>query len=469
MTALSRFLVAVLVLTLAFAPIAIPSTAAQGDCDLATADCDLLEASSAAMMEAGSFYISDYNLNLQFRTDGETTALNTAGSGPVVYDDNNILVLDVSFDPSELRSSDGVLSGGGVLRANDDGFFLGIYEGEETSWFGVPITGSMNDLDINDLLGGMSMSLPAFNFFDLGEVSRGEDTEFNGETVAVFRANVELGELLRSAEIGSLLSDLIAGQLGDDQAIDPTFIAFFLNSVLDEFARELSESTITGTQYVSLDSNYITYLEFNVDLSLSFDFLRGLMDEVDEILPTGEIALVVDFDATLEQHGESFSAETPDSFEDISGEIEGLFNGLASLNLQDLTSGFDFGGAPSLSTNAPEAVAVIGTPTSGSLAPENPTDTYSVSLNSGDQVQIALRSSDIQALDPRVEIYGPDGQLQASNDDQIDNAPPRYELDYADSYLSYTANAAGEYVVVVSSIYNLNLAVDYTLFVDAAE
>lgn len=474
----SVLLIAILVIVVAV-PVPQTSFAQGGDCPSALTgeDCELFNASSSAMFDAGTFSIEEYTLTFQVRADGETTALNTTGSGVVEFSDTNLLQLALTFDPATSTSAAGNESGGGAILLNNDGVWLGTgAEGDapdNLEWAGLLFDGGMQSLggldDLGETLGDIGADAEGVDF-SFVQTTRGEDIEFNGETVAVFNTDVNAAQFLRSSLVSELLNGLATVLLADAE-IDPSLATVLIATLVDTFASDLEEnSTIRMTQYISTETTYVTYVELDIDLNIDLSLIAGFIEDV----PASGLGLVLNMGATLSEHGEPVLVEAPAEYDDITDDLEMLGEDLLSGDLFGLGD-LGFGGPGGSSANADvtadtaEFEITIGSSAEGTLDGGNNEDTYRFEGTAGQTVGIALRSSDINTLDTLLELYSADSVLLTENDDAPGSAPSEYELQIYDSYLTYTLPEDGTYVIVAASLFSMSGSADYTLFLEAVE
>lgn len=483
MTNLTRIVSLLLVVIMAVviaAPAPQPALAQGDDCpdSLAAEDCELLAASSAAMFAAGTFSISEYALTLQLRADGETIALNTSGNGVVEFSESNLLQMDVSFAPATGTSAEGETTGDGAIKLNNDGVWLGIGEAgtapDNLDWAGLLFQDGMTEMGDMDMLGDMFGDLGIDPDFDASFVTttRGDDTEFNGETVAVFNTDISGAQFLRSSLVNQLLTSLAVTALQDAE-LDPSLAAILITTVLDTFATDLEEtSTIRFTQYISPETNFVTYVGAEIDLNIDLSLLADFAEDV----PSAGLGIAMDFNATLDAHGDPVTVAAPDEFDDLTADFEELVEDVMSGDLfgdMDLGLGFDSGpgtvGASDITPEAADFTIAIGESAEGTLTPEDDRDLYAFEGTAGQTIEIAMRSADTNALDTTIELYSANSVLLVQNDDAPGTAPAEYELDIYDSYMTFELPEDGTYVLVAESLFSMSSPVDYTLFIEVVE
>ncbi len=482
MTNLTRIvsLLLIVVMAVVVAAPAPPAALAQGDdCPdtLSAEDCALLDASSAAMYDAATFRIADYTLSLQFRADGDTTALNTSGTGTVEFDTDNLLQLDLTFDPATSISASEETTGAGALRLNNDGVWLGVgetgAEPDTLDWAGLLFEMGMTDMggmdDLGDALGDLGIDGDSIDL-SFVTTTRGEDTEFNGETVAVFNTDIGGAEFLRSAFVNQALTGL-AIVLLEGSELDPSLATILVATLLDTFAADLEEnSTIRFTQYVSPETNLVTYVAADIDVTLDLSLIAGFAEDV----PSAGLGLVMDFEATLDEHGEPVTATAPAEFDDVTEMLEMLGDDLFSGDLFGLGD-LGFGGGQgdmtdaSITPEAADADIALDTTVEGTLTPDDDRDLYRFEGTAGQTIQIAMVADDTNVLDTLLEVYSADSVLLERNDDGIGTAPEAFGLDRYDSYLTFELPEDGVYVLSAASLFSLMEAADYTLTIQTVE
>ncbi len=455
----------ILAMIVALLPVGTPAQA-QDDCPngLNRADCELLNNATDLLRNTSAFNITDYTFDFQFRTNGDTTQFKTEGSGPVLFNNGEIAGLDISFNPATLTTGGDTQTGGGVLRVNDDGLFLGIFdENGDLTWSGLAGDTSVQGADSDDL-GDVLDDLGDQDFSDQLTITRTDET-IDGRTVAVFEANIDVAGFVRSPFFTSLASQVLVGLLAD-QELDPTLAAILVQTLLDRVASDLAENNVIRSIFhVDVETLDISYFSLLIDLTLDLSFVRGLSPDIDAIIPAGGLGIGLDLQANIADYDGDFEVVTPEDYEDLGDDLDDLLGELLGGGLP-----FDFGFNPTsessgTSVSASNAEFSIGPDDSatGTLSSDNATDTYVFDASAGDRVEIAVRASDpADFLDPIVELYDADGQLLGQNDDAA-NPPADLELGFFDSYLTYTIEADGAYVIVVSSVFPVDSA-EYELF-----
>lgn len=454
-----------LALLVGLLPVAAPANA-QDNCppDLSSDDCQLLNDATNLLRQTSSFNISDYTFDFQIRTNGDTNLLETSGDGPVLFDNGVIVGLDVSFDPATLTNSQETQTGGGVLRFNADGIFLGMLDEDgNLIWSGLPADAEIDGTSANDLSGIIDdLGLGDANFDDLLMFSRADDETVDGRDVAVFVVDIDPASFITSPLFIELITQAASGLL-DDQGIDPALAAILLQSVLDGIAEDLTEDNIIQSRfYVDLETLEVTYFSLLVDLSLDLSSITSLVPDFDAIIPGGQLGIGLDLQANIDQYNGEFTIETPAEYDNLEGDITALFGDLAGGAFPfDLGFSPD-GGDSGVDVEGTEFAIEAGNTITGTLSSDNETDSYSFTGSAGDEIQIAVRAvNPDDFLDTIVDLYDANGELVDQNDDGS-NVPEAFDLGFFDSYLTLTLPEDGEYVIVVGSVFSVETA-DYEL------
>lgn len=462
-----RFLTLTLLLAMVVAvlPAKTPASA-QDDCPpgLGSTDCDLFNEANDTLGNATSFNITSYTFNFQLRTNGDTTMLMTEGSGPVLFENGEIVGLDISFDPATFTSNQDTQTGGGVLRINGDGAFLGTMEDDSLSWSGLAGDTEIEGTDAGDL-DSMLGDLGGQNFGNIITFSRADGQTVNGRDVAVFVADIDTAGFVRSPFFTDLASQALVG-LMTDQEIDPTFAAILIQTLLDQVASDLEENNVIQSSFhVDPATGEFTYFSLLVDLTIDLGFVRGFSPDIDAMIPEGGIGIGIDLQANIADYNANPEIATPESYEDLGESIEDLLGEFMGDGLP-----FDLGFSPAeesgLSATSAEFTVILGETATGVLSTENDSDIYLFEATAGTSLQIAVRDADGDSgLDPIIELYSIDGTLIDQNDDAFD-APDTFDLAFLDSYISYTVEEDGQYLIVVSAVFPVTEEA-YELFVVA--
>lgn len=427
---------------------AMPLVSAQGDCPpgLSGEDCDLLLESTAAMEDVNTFAIEDYTFALRFAADNQALVVESSGDG--AYDEQQ--GVEISFAPGYLAIDADELEGDGALRLVNGVVYITDDSGQ---WAAIDLQQlGMGGIDqLEQLLTGEGLG------DDIIAWSRDADVELGGETMAVYHMDVLVDELLTSTVVVELVSDL-AIQLIDDESVTPSLASILVSTILQQFAGELEDNyTFRITRYVALDDLYLNYLAVNVDFGLSFDFLRGLAPDIDEMLPSTDVLVNLQLKTTMNRHNETFEIDAPDTYEDITDEVAESLSFLGQGQLGGT-------GLGETTSEGPEFQIEIGAEVEGTLSSTNTSDSYEIAGRAGETVQIVARANDPEGLlDTTVKIYDSQGNLLAENDDAID-PPEEFELGMFDSYLEFEFQEDGDYLIVVTPVFPVE-SDTYTLIV----
>ncbi len=432
---------------------------AQDNCPagLTPEDCNFLNTAQQTMDAVQSLYIEAYEIDLQAVFDEQLLTLTVVGSGPVMLTGDQVAV-DIQLDNADLAVDGETYVGTGVFRMVDDRAFLGNGEGDAINWQGV----AWNELSTSsDLLDVLIETLGEFDLSLFFVWSRGADVVIDGETLAVFQADLDVAALLSSAALIELLAEIALETIESD-FLTPSTAAILISTLLDQVAAEIIEGTIVRfTQYIDPGTYLLQSVALEITFDMGFDFLRGFAPEVDAALPTGNLSIDLEFQAMLGQHDASFTINPPAAYEDVTDDLIALLEALLSGGLSE--DGLPFGTGEVGTDGSAEFDISFGEEAMGILSPINATDTYRFVASAGDRVQIGLRAEDPTGfLDPKMELYSIEGHLLEENDDAF-NAPPEFNLGSLDSYIAAEIPTDGEYLIKVTSVFVVEQEEPYTL------
>ncbi len=450
---LARKSLAIFVLTIMV--LVAPLSVLAQDCPpgLVGEDCELYNASLDAMEGVNSFAIEEYTFELTIALDEQSVVIESTGSGAAIIDSNDVIQAAFSFEPGYVSVDGDASEGEGALRFIDNVVYL---TDASEQWSAINLGGSVDVAGQTDSVTGDDMLGE-----DMTMWTRDADIEIDDETMAVFHMDVLVDDLLTSTPVIETLAEL-AVQMIDDEEFNPALASILITTIMEQFAYDMEgEYTFRVTRYVSLDDLYINYLAVDVNFALSFEFLRGLAPEIDEMLPASGIEVDFQFMVTMDQHNETFDIEPPDEYEDITDDvIEALFSVLESQMADSSGNSGQTGGTEAEFDIEP------GMEMTGTLSSSNEQDRYRIVGRAGETVQIALRAtdSDVMGLDTNLSVYDMDGNLVAENDDAYD-PPTEFDLGIFDSYLEFEFETDGDYIIEVSSVFTLESDEEYTLIV----
>lgn len=253
--------------------------------------------------------------------------------------------------------------------------------------------------------------------------ARGADQTVDDQTVAVFTTSFDLAGFLAAPELPGLIMEFLQSpafaemQDADTEEINETQIQFLLSTA----KMVVAESSITTEQWVGVDNKFMYKVQADVNVQLDLA-LFGAEAGADSA------SFVVGYAVEMADHNgvDPASVEVPPSFQSM-----------------DAATDF-FAGTPDMI----EGELELDAPVSNTFDAEDDQDVYQLSLAAGDVVELTLESDETIYM----ELYGPDGFQVAEFDP------------YTDAPLSYTAEEAGAYLVVLEGYWDAA----YTLTVSAA-
>lgn len=428
---------------------------AQGDFDcpitLFVEDCGILQSSETAMNRVGSAHVESYHLAATIELDGDTLAFTSSGSGDIPLQDGRIVAADIALDDVMFTASDTQFEGDGILRVVDGVVHLGfINDDAEVSWMGAEISAILPD---DGFSGEFADLLDKLN--DVPTVvtwARDEDFYMDGTSVAVFYMDFSVQGLLQS----SVFVEWLAGSLTETFAdsiegdlVSPALVTAVVSELSNQFSQDIGDEYIFRiTQLISLEDFLVQHLSIELDFTMDLGFLSGFLGMLDSNIPE-TLRLAIDFDATMGTYGGDVSIEAPETYDDISDDIIGIFDSL----LTDLIAGLGVGNDNGNTNVGDDSVdLVMGESLNGVLEANGDPNRYRFEARAGDIVQIAIRADEASNLDTYLQLFDAKGDRLADNDDAF-SPPSELNLGALDSYIEYEIEVDGDYFVEVSSVF----------------
>ena len=301
--------------------VAAPVHAQGGECPIAQEDCDLLEAGLNSLGDLQSVNVSSLNLIVFVDAEGSAEQVSIVGSGPLVIVGDAIeadMMLTATSDSGDMEGPDSVrliIKDGTTYTQNLDS---GEWEVE-----------SLDEADSSDLedLGGMAEDMNMQDFEALisglmdmegiATLTRGDDVDMDGTSIATFSLDIALGQLVQSDEfIDGLIQGLLTSGAGEEMGMgelteeDAQFLSFMLSSLLAELGDQLDAGTANFTVLVGTEDQQVHGLNITFDQTIDLSFLAALTGDTG-----GEgmepITLLFDFDMNFDQHNGDFTIEVP--------------------------------------------------------------------------------------------------------------------------------------------------------------
>jgi hypothetical protein len=416
-----------------------PSYCAQ----LSEDDCALLSGGIENTNGAGSFNHSGFSLTLG-GSGGTSTGNETSftGSGPMLLGaDGSIEAMHLSVEGEAFENGSGeIVLQDGVLYSDLPGEWQGLEAGS-------------NDL-LMGLISGNAL-LTAISEPGLAQPTRLEDTEQDGQAMAVFQSEIPFVEFLATPSMLELLvqlltaapSDMMGGM--DASSMTPQDLA----GVVPLFSMMMrpGQDSIFVTQWVGVDDGFIHHIEASADIVLD----ASMIDP-----STGEIGFNFNFVTDMEGFGEEVSIEAPEEFtltEDFGIDIGALAGTVA-------------GEAAAPDPIEEASVAPIeqnigyNEPVTGVLSAENPLDVYGFEGAAGDTISLVMvAAAPNSGFDSLIILQDADGNEIARNDDHDRS---REELGPFDSLISeFSLPADGEYRLIATWPYQTRDG-DYELMIE---
>lgn len=301
--------------------VAVPVHAQGGDCPMAQEDCDLLEAGLASLGDLESVNVSSLTLVIEASgvDEGEGSAV-IEGSGPLVVVGDMLetdMTLTASSEGMDIEGPESIrliVKDGTTYTQNLDTGEWEVGDVEDADMSDLEELGSAaEDVSIEDLealLGGL------MEMEGVVMLTRGDDVDMDGTSVAVFTLDVSLGQLVGSDEFIDLLIEvLVTTGVGEDLGLgelteeDAEFMSFLLSSLLSELGDQLDEGETTLSVMVGTEDEQIHGLAVTIDQTIDLSFLGALTGEAAG--DTEPVSLLFDFDMSWDQHNQEFTIEVP--------------------------------------------------------------------------------------------------------------------------------------------------------------
>lgn len=481
MTTRSRVLISI-VLIVALAATSLPALA-QGDqppvnCNgLNDADCQVLIESVAAMQGVRSATMPEWAIDLTVSTDEETQAVYLAGSAALTIPPDLLALavawggLGQTFDAAAFSAAleqidaaaiPAMLAGLGFYLVLDEVRLpqpgqslagpieilfkdMGLYMHAPSptgadAWFGEKLT--LTPTDLSELETGLQEALAQLQseetqqmLAQLSELTgpaqrlqalmskhistaRGADTVYDGQTMLTFTTTFDLEGFLADPDLPTLLLALLKNpalaaldvETEDLQTLDEAQLQFVLMTV----SLLIADAHLGMEQWIGAQDRYVHRLELDLQLDLNLAML-GEEGETQQASVQGSVyALLDDINATTLD-----AISVPSTYHPLDDSDNYLVGTPAQIK-------------------APLALGQVVSGTFVNVGDEV-RDIYSLALEAGDTVQIALVSEDY----PYLSIYGPDGFLLGDYDT------------YREQTVTFTAQETGVHLFVVYAYWDM--------------
>ena len=311
--------------------------------DLSAEDCTLLEESQAAMMTLESLGFN-FDANMEMSASGgdmgmEGIALNLAGEGALAMDiaalaDLQAMQPDDMANMGEMMSqllnsvnAEMVLQLGLPedmvgpkmselsldMRMVDGVFYVEIsklMQAPEETWmgldmgalYGVMFSEMMGEMDMGEMMGSDIFSLSSDPEFinEFMTISRLDDAEVMGQTVAVFEMTLDYGALMSDEAFREAMTNYmnsIMAMQGMDEEMPP---GFDMDLVMDMMMARFVDATLSYTQWLGLDDHYVHHGEMDMAFNMNMAAMMASVPEADtEGAPE---SFSISFDATYDLH-----------------------------------------------------------------------------------------------------------------------------------------------------------------------
>lgn len=295
------FPVLVVIALLAFSPImAFAQDGGNPLCNgLAEADCQIITGASAAMDGVTSFSMPAWSINLNFAAGTDTGSFSATGSGSVMLPTDPAnptegLQLHLVIDEASSTSASGTQSGSAEVILKGDTLYIK-YNDE---WYGEQMS-EEDKSELTDVIGQVTGTADAEGGLGIDlsaamTTTRGEDVDGN----AAFATDIDVAQLLTAVLASPLVGEALGatGEAGTESMTpeDLQMIGAFLGPML-------TGTTITASQHVGLEDNYLRMIALDVALNLDASMLSpeigvitgafNFMSEMDEFNGTFEVTV----------------------------------------------------------------------------------------------------------------------------------------------------------------------------------
>ena len=460
---------------------------------LSDADCQIIADATAAMRDLHAFSIPEWGMSLAVDDGQETIQVRLAGSGALVMPQSLValasdlpptagltdlapiiafyeqldaaalitmleeaglyLVLDEMVLPDMAQSFSGPVE----IIFKDMGLYLHAPTptGSET-WFGDRLVLTPEDLsnlenELAEVLTQLQSEETAQMLAQLSELAgpaqrlytllsahigstRGPDAVFNGQTMHTFTTSFDLKGFLAAPELPPTLLSLLKNpalaalelEMEELETLNETQIQFVLMTA----GLLLADSSITMEQWIGADDGYVHRFGMDIALDLNLELLGEEAPAQSASIDGSAYLMLDDINtATLDGITVPTVYYPLDDTEDFLIGTPGMIRSQIVLGQMVSGSLSSSGGSGNIATSG------------GHI--------YSLSLNAGDSVEIAL----VSEAYPYLSVYGPDGFLVTEFDT------------YYEQTVTFTAEKSGLHLFVVYAYWDM----DYEMTVSAPQ
>lgn len=326
---------------------------------LSSADCELYYKPNTTMEGVSSFTLNyTFNLNVP-----DTVELNSDGGG-------NFSEVPGAADPLKSFNLDMVINGSGndmttgetqsmsfEFRIIDGMFYLNTegladFEGIEglQGWIGFMLeplitaimeSGGLADmgLDLEGLLSGEAAEMPDVSGMDMAPfadlftkyvtATRGADIDVAGNAVAPFTVSFDLAGLLADpglTEAMNALTTSLSGMAGEEMSEEDLQSMQMMVAMIPMLGMMFSDTAISVTQNVGVNDGYLYGFGFNLDMTLDPAMMAGFTGESDDA-SAEPVTIVLNFFVELTNHNQSFTFTAPETFTDMTEQIQAGMSG----------------------------------------------------------------------------------------------------------------------------------------------
>jgi hypothetical protein len=328
MTARLMSFILMLALVVSFgAPMLQDSAKAQeGWCTLSEEDCAIVNSAVETSGTVTSVNLDSMTLVFQFSAgESANVDMSLEGSGPIVMVEDGVSPFDADLTFSGTSTSNGeeeAIEGARVVIQGDKVYS---FNPEDSTWSVEEADAeSMSGLDLNSItpeaiMGGLT-ALPE------GTVvwARQGDLDMNGTPVAVFTADVMLGDLFGNAEFQAQLAEQL-GALLEEQGLDASTISMGMGMVLPSLLDQFNTATFRYTIAIDPATSLVHGISFDMVMDLDLSSLAAMMGQDASAIPP--VAMLIDLDIAFSGHNGEFEIVVPEEAMAAEGATEGATEG----------------------------------------------------------------------------------------------------------------------------------------------
>ncbi len=409
--------------------------------------CDTYQTALANSFGAGSFELDFTASNVVDVAGALEFTVNATGSGPVQVDFDGNLVTAELLMPEAGINFGGML--GGMLGGSAEGA-AGFVLLDGIMYFGIG--------ESTDSLTWESLDLSEYDLSDADLTLTGatETTAVAEWTSSEEGDLIVLSNALEETALADLPDDVIGESLGGTD--DP-----MIGALLGDLGEV--DGTVSGENTISINTADISFANVSSSINITID-TEAMMEEMGDVegmegLFDGDTTADITFDVSFSDYFTAVEVEAPadaEPMDEFTAQlvVDSASNGLAAMltsYYQEVATvmGDDSGGGLGLDECGTEGYTVeeggslsYGDTGEGEMSLQTVIN-YTFEGSAGDTVSIEMVSPD--DFDTCLDLYGPEGELVANNDDSMDMEG------YNSRIGSFELSADGTYTIGATSFF----------------